>query len=141
MELDITTFVQTAETHELSASRMELGADAGKITWNNALREATAMHLRGQLIDADNRGEFESWVREFGAWDETEIATWSLDDCNALLIQYISGDLNELESLCYSDTDEFGINWKKAERLSERGTIGGNIFKGTDGRVYFYMGN
>ena len=36
---------------------------------------------------------------------------------------------------------------KKAQRLSERGTIGGNIFKGDIeghpgyGRVYFYMGN
>ena len=25
----------------------------------------------------------------------------------------------------------------RAERLAERGTIGGNIYKGDDGRVYF----
>jgi hypothetical protein len=41
MELDITNFVRNAETHELSASRAELGNDAGKITWNNAKREAS----------------------------------------------------------------------------------------------------
>ena len=52
-----------------------------------------------------------------------------------------AGDLNTLESLCYSDDDEFSIDWQEAEKLSERGAIGGNIFKGDDGRVYFYMGS
>jgi hypothetical protein len=137
MEIDITNFVRTAETHELSGSIAELGKDAGKITWNNAVREAATT----QLISKTDRDEFERWVREFGAWDRAEIEAWSLDECNALLIQYISGDLNELESLCYSDTDEFGIDWRKAERLSERGTISGNIYKGGDDHLYFYMGN
>jgi hypothetical protein len=137
MEIDITDFVRTAETHDLSASVAELGQDAGKITWRNALQEAATT----QLIGAAHRDEFETWAKEFGAWDETEIAAWSLDECNALLLQYIAGDLNTLESLCYSDDDEFGIDWPKADKLSERGTIGGNIYKGDDGRVYFYMGS
>jgi hypothetical protein len=136
MEIDITDFVRTAETHELSASVAEMGENAGKITWNNALREASIV----QLIDADHRDAFESWAREFGAWERDEIAAWSLDECNALLLQYIAGDLNTLESLCYSDDDEFCIDWDEAERLSQKGTIGGNIFKGVDNRVYFYMG-
>jgi hypothetical protein len=137
MEIDITAFIKTAETHELSASVAELGADAGKITWNNAVREAAA----NQLISADARDQFEAWVREFGAWDADEIKAWSLDECNALLIQYISGDLNTLEGLCFSETDDFGIDWQEAEKLSEQGTIDSNIFKSEDGRVYFYMGN
>lgn len=137
MELDITDFVRTAETHSFSASRAELGNDAGRITWNNALVESA----NTQWIDETSRDEFESWVREFGAWGRAEIEAWSLDECNALLIQFISGDLRELESLCYSDDDEFCINWSKAEVLLSEGTIGGNIYKGDDGRVYFYMGN
>ena len=137
MEIDITEFARTAETHDLAASVAELGKDAGKITWNNALQEAATT----QLITAEHRDEFESWARAFGAWDEAEIAAWSLDECNALLLQFIAGDLNELESLCYSDDGEFGTDWQKAEKLSERGTIGGNIFKGDDGRLYFYMGS
>lgn len=137
MEIDITEFVRTAETHDFSASIAELGQDAGKITWGNAVREAAST----QLITAADRPRFERWVREFGAWDDDEIGAWSLDECNALLIQYISGDLNELESLCYSDSDEFCIDWREAEKLSERGTIGGNIYKGDNGRVYFYMGS
>ena len=136
MEIDITNLVRTAETHELSGSVAEMGKDAAKITWNNAVREASTT----QLISQDDRDEFERWVREFGAWDREEIAAWSLDECNALLIQYISGDLNELESLCYSDKDAFGIDWGKVEKLSERGTISGNIFRSGD-NVYFYMGS
>ena len=68
MEIDITHFVRTAETHELSGSVAELGQDAGKITWNNAVREAATT----QLISQDDRDEFERWVREFGAWDRAE---------------------------------------------------------------------
>ncbi len=40
MEIDITHFVKTAEPCEFSASQMELGANVGKITWENAKREA-----------------------------------------------------------------------------------------------------
>ena len=137
MEIDITHFVRTAETHNFSASRAELGDNAGKITWDNAVREAAST----QLISETDRDEFESWVRDFGAWSQDEIKAWSLDECNALLIQYLSGDLRELKSLCYSDSDEFGIDWNEAEKLSHAGTIGGRIFKSDDSRVYFYMGS
>ena len=136
MEIDITDFVLNAETHNFSASRMELGDDAGKITWSNAVNEASST----QFISEVTRPEFESWIKEFGAWSRDEIKAWSLAECNALLIQYISGDLNELESLCYSDKDKYQINWRKAEKLSDEGTIGGSIFKEDDGRIYFYMG-
>ena len=138
MEIDITDFVRTAETHDLFASVAEMGQDAGKITWANALREANSECW--QFVNPDNRDEFEAWVRDFGAWSREEVAGWSLDECNALLIQFIAGYLNELESLCYSDDDEFCVDWEEAERLSQKGTIGGNIFKGADNRVYFYMG-
>jgi hypothetical protein len=136
MEIDITDFVSEADPFAFSASAAELGANAGKITWNNAKQEAQST----QWISNDTRGEFESWVRDFGAWDAEEIAAWSLDDCNALLIQFISGDLRELESLCYSDSDEYSVDWTKAKRLSSEGTINGCIYKGDDNRVYFYMG-
>lgn len=137
MEIDITSFVKTAEPCEFSASAMELGQDAGKITWNNAKCEAEST----QLIGEDNRDDFNQWAREFGAWEREEIEAWDLVECNALLIQYISGDLRELESLCYSDDGEYGIDWEKARELSEAGTIGGNIYQGDDSRLYFYMGN
>ncbi len=137
MEIDITHFVETAEPCEFSASQCEFGADAGKITWNNAKREAAD----SPLLPGDGLDEFRRWVKEFGAWDADEIAAWSVDECNALLIQYISGNLREIESLCYSDDDEYGIDWAKVEELDREGQISGSIYRGSDGRVYFYMGN
>lgn len=138
MEIDITDFVRNAEPCEFSASRAELGNDAGKITWNSAKREAADSPL---VSDPDALETVREWFGEFGAWDAEERATWSADDINALLIQFISGDWRELESLCYSDSDEFGIDWQEAQRLSEAGTISGLIFKGDNGRVYFYAGS
>lgn len=137
MEIDITHFVKTAEPCEFSASQCELGADAGKITWNNAKREAAD----SPLLPSDGLDEFRAWVKEFGAWDADEIAAWSVDECNALLIQYVSGNLREIESLCYSGDDEYGIDWAKVEELDREGQISGSIYRGGDGRVYFYMGN
>ena len=138
MEIDITQFVRTAETCELSASVAELGADAGRITWDNAKREAFTTQL---LADTEALAAFRAWVQGFGAWSKDEIAAWDQVECNALLIQYISGDLRELESLCYSDDDEFCIDWESVEWLASEGAIGGNIFKTDDGRVLFHMGS
>ena len=136
MEIDITDFARKAELCELSASAAELGRNACQITWNNAKREAQSI----QFIDADSRDEFEAWIYEFGAWDRDEITAWSLEECNAILIQFIAGDLRELEALCPSDIDEFSINWRKAEKLAERGTVGGRLARDNT-RLYFYMGN
>jgi hypothetical protein len=138
MEIDITAFVKQAEPCQFSASQMELGKDAGKITWNNAKQEAANSPLLNSDVELD---ACRAWAKEFGAWEPEEIAAWSAEDCNALLIQYISGELRELESLCWSDDDENGIDWEKARKLSERGTIAGTIYPGDDGRIYFYMGH
>ena len=137
MEIDITNFVRESEPHEFSASVMELGKDAGKITWNNAKTEA-ALH---PLISTDDEIDaFRAWIKEFGAWDADEIAAWNSDECNALLIQFISGDLRELQQLCPSDNPD-GIDWRKAEKRSSEGVISGRIYPGDDGRVYFYLGS
>lgn len=136
MEIDITAFVASADPSEFSASRAELGQDAGKITWNNAKAEAS-LH---PLISTDDEIEaFRRWIHDFGAWDDDEVAAWDSDEVNALLIQHISGDLRELEGLCPSDDGT--IDWDGARELSEQGTIGGRIYPGDDGRIYFYMGS
>lgn len=95
MEIDITDFVLDANTHDMSASRAEMGLCAARITWGNALTAAKST----TFVTDETRGVFEDWAGDFGAWEDDEIKAWSLDECNALLIQYISGDLNELESL------------------------------------------
>jgi hypothetical protein len=137
VEIDITNFARDADPYEFSASVAELGKDAGKITWNNSKEEASTRPL---ISTNDELDEFRAWVKEFGAWEEAEIAAWNNDECNALLIQFISGDLRELQSLCPGTNDE-NIDWRRAEELSQHGTIGGRIYPGDDGRIYFYMGS
>jgi hypothetical protein len=144
MEIDISDFVWNQDPFEFSASRMELGDDAGRITWENAKRQAAAEPLLKTPEDCD---AFRDWAKGFGAWDDKERATWIADDCNALLIQFISGDLRELESLAPSDDNGEGIDWTEAQRLDEAGTItiSGWIFKGDIegtpdfGRIFFSM--
>ena len=58
---------------------------------------------------------FENYIKRFGAWDQEEIDTWSLEEKVALLIQFISSEIREADQE-------------------------GRIFKGIDGEMYFYIG-
>jgi hypothetical protein len=136
MEIDISAFLAGNDAFNYSASAAEMGANAGPITWCNAKAEAGRAPL---LTTSEQIAEAKEWLGEFGAWDDDEIASWSHDDVNALVIQYISGNWREIESLC-SD-DDGGIDWQRVEELESAGTIAGNIFRADDGRIYFYLGN
>ena len=131
MDLDITEFFNTCNPRQYSASVAELGDDAGPITWQNALdRDAN-------LLDTEEKQDaFKAYVRGFGAWDDEEIGAWSVAELNALLIQFISGDMRE---------DKLHAGMKNGEWLdilpeTSRGSIYGGPLT-VDGRVYFYMGN
>jgi hypothetical protein len=131
MELDITHFFEFADAFDYSASAAELGQNAGKITWSAAVRDSS------EYLLLDTPEKVEEWkddVRGMGGWEDEEIDAWSVEECNALLIQYISGDIREMESLC-------GDDWAEYERFSEEGRVGGRLYRGDDGRVYFYVGN
>jgi hypothetical protein len=132
MEIDITDFVRDADPFEYSASVAERGQNAGPETWQNAKDAAPGY----QFITEDSRNEFERWIREFGAWDREEIAAWSLAECNALLIQFISGNLREMEA--YGDLADGSFDWDAWHADRDGGNA---ISQGDDGRVYFYMGS
>lgn len=135
MEIDITSFFNEADAYNFSASAAEMGDDAGRITWSNAMREAseTALLSTDEELDA-----LRAYVKDFGAWEDEEIDGWDADHCNALFIQLISGDMREIERSCMGDDGE--VNWTEYERLSEQGTIAGNLYRGTGGRIYYYLG-
>jgi hypothetical protein len=130
VELDITHFFESADAFEYSASAAELGQNAGKITWSAAVRDSAEYPL---LDTPEKVEEWKDDVRGFGAWEDEEIDAWSVEECNALLIQFISGDIRDMESLCGDDWEEYG-------RLSERGTVSGRMYRGDDERIYFYVG-
>ena len=141
MEIDITDYIRSTEHGDISASQAELGADAGRITWSNAMREAKRkpMLQTEEEIDA-----LRGWARESGGWTRKEISAWGDTECNSLFCQIVSGDWRQLEDLCADDDGE--IDWGYAQGLSEQGTIGGNLYRcdipdhAEFGRLFYYLG-
>src|ERR1019366_2877227 len=99
MEINITSFFGNCDPFEFSASRAERGANAGAETWRNAVKEGADCPL---LKTEEELQALRDHMRGFGAWDNDEIAAWSAAECNALLLQMISGDMREAGL----DTDE-----------------------------------
>jgi hypothetical protein len=127
LELNVTRLL-ASELSDFSASVAERGATAGRDTWANAKREAAD----APLVSADQIDDAKRWAGEFGAWDADEIAAWTHDDVNALVIQFVSGDIREAQS-CAPGEGIADIDWDAYEQLSEAGTLSGNLFvSGTD---------
>ena len=135
MEVNITRFVESAEPFEFSSSIAERGQNAGPETWHNAKREAASAPL---LTAEDELEEFREYIAGFGAWDDEEIAAMSDTDLNALLIQLISGDIREA-GLDACDPEDF--DWVRYEQEQEEGRISGNLYRGNDGQIYYYVGS
>lgn len=137
MELNITSFFKSCAPMDYSASRAEIGDSAGPDTWRAAVEDSTD----NMLLDTDEKREaFRDFVRDAGAWSDGEIAAWSDVELNALLIQWVSGDMREPVGfeLGADTTDE---QWEDYQRQSEAGQVAGRLFKGTDGEIYFYCGS
>lgn len=131
MELDITDFFLSANPRYYSASAAELGDDAGRITWENAVDAADEWIL---LKDEETRQAFRDFVREFGAWSDDEISAWSDVELNALCLQFISGDIRE------SGLADGGT-WEQYAVDAESGRVSSRLFRDDAGRVYFDIGN
>ncbi len=129
MELNITRFFNTESAFDYSASCAEIGDDAGKRTWNNAV---IASHNHADLLDTDDKKDtFRAYVKTFGAWDENEIAAWTDNELTALLIQLISASMRE------NGLDSSEPDWEAYESDDNNS---GDIFRSGD-EVYFYIGS
>ena len=132
MELNITHFFNDAAPRDYSASVAEIGNDAARSTWQAACDDSEDY----PMLDSDEkREEFRRYVKGFGAWSEDEIAAWSNQELNALLIQMVSGDIREASL----DADE--PDWEQYQKDSEDGRISGRIFKGSDSQIYYCIGD
>jgi hypothetical protein len=137
MEIDITDFVTNCDPFEFSASTAELGANAGPITWKNAKAQAVKLPL---LTTAEQLDALRAWANDSGAWDDDEIAAWSPEECTAMFIQLVSGDMREM-GLDECDLEDF--DW---DAWRERSDGGGNIYQcdiESDkdfGRIFYYLG-
>lgn len=130
MEIDVTHMVEDAdEMPVLSGSICELGQNAGPMTWRNSVAYGKDHPLL--VTDAD-REEARRYFKEFGAWSEEEIAAWSEDELQAIVCQDIAGNIREMESAESIEAYRAG---------QERGTYSGSLYRGDDGRWYFYLGH
>lgn len=130
MEIKITHMVIDGdEMPFLSGSVAELGENAGKVTWQNSLKYAEEHAL---LKTPEQIQQARDYFKEFGAWSSEEIAAWSAHEVNALLVQFIAGDIREFESF---------DSYEEYQAASESGSVSGNLFRGDDGHFYFYVGN
>lgn len=143
MQLDVTNLIRYLESELCSGSVAELGDDAAKITWNNALDEARSNNL---LDDDEKRQAFRDYVKGFGAWDDEEINSWSDYELNALLIQLISGDIRESEALSdCCDLLHDGEAWRAYQAESEAGQVSGRLFRvesteNEPAKIYYHIG-
>jgi hypothetical protein len=131
MELDITEFFESCNPADFSASAAELGKNAARITWQASLEEAENTHLLETPAQFD---AFRDYMKGFGAWEDDEINGWTAEECNALLIQVISGDIRE------SCLDTSCPDWAEYEEGAEAGQYSGRICQGDDGKIYYYIG-
>ena len=136
MEIDITSmFADRDKMFYLSGSAMEHGSNAGSITWNNSMQYAKENPL---LSTSEQVQAARDYFREFGAWDDEEIDAWDTDCANAMVCQCIAGDIRELEEYALNDEGEW--DWGAVEAAQSGGVASGSIYRGDDGRIYFYMG-
>lgn len=129
LEIDV-SFLLTEDAGQFSASRMELGDDAARITWQNALSHADQISLTPEEIL-----EAKDYIRSMGAWEDEEIDSWSDDETKALIIQFAAGDYREAESCCWDD-DLNDIDWQgEYQKQAEAGRISGNLYF-ANGKLY-----
>lgn len=130
MEINITRFFNEATHSDYSASRAEKGEDAGSTTWR-AAKDAVSTYL---LLDTQAKVDaLRDHARGFGAWDDEDIDKWTAQECNALLLQFISGDIRAVP-----DMETGSWDWDQYQE-SERA---GNLYRSdTDGEIYYYLGH
>ncbi len=132
LELNVTAFVTSANPRDFSGSIATHGKNAAKETYGAALEEAGESPL---VSDPKDLEQVRAWLKAFGAWEPEEIAAWSPVELNALLIQYISGDLNEAQTLHPGDGPG-GIDWDSYREDQESGRCSSMLFLAAGDKVY-----
>lgn len=115
---------------DLSNNAATLGDNAGKLTWKASLETSAKI----PLLNSDERQDaFRDFVESSGGWPREDIDTWYDVELNALLLQWIAGDVRE----AFGDADFSEWDWADYEKRSERGQVSSRLFKSDDGRVFF----
>lgn len=132
MEINITDFFYTGQAHLYSASKVELGENAGKLTWLNALGYAN----KHRMLETEEQLEaFRAFVKATGGWTQEEISHWTNHELNALFVQFVAGDIRE------ADLDKPYPDWEQYEIDAMEGRVSSRFFMSDDNQVFYYIGN
>ena len=129
MKVEVTALL-AEDLGMFSGSVFELGDNAGLITWTNAMQYAESAAI---IPDANAAREF---FESFGAWSADELKEMTDQEVNALALQFIAGDLREIEDLCADENGD--IDWDEYEELASAGQLSGAYYA-HEGRVYMDM--
>ena len=129
MEVCITKFFNECAPRDYSASRAEIGDNAGADTWRAACDDSPDYPL---LDTEEKRDAFKEHMTAMGFSEADAFSLWTNDELNALFLQLIAGDIREA-GLDTSDPD-----WE-AHEADENNR--GSLFRGTDGEIYYYLGS
>lgn len=138
MEIDVTEFFRNAGMIDYSASAMEIGQDAGRVTWEAACDDSEQF----LMLDTDEKREaFRDHIKGFGAWTQQEIESWDDTELNALCMQMVAGDVREAEKAVELDRDEWTAEcWDEYYAIGSEGRISSRLTLGDDGRIYYSLG-
>lgn len=130
MEINITSLLES-DMFDFAHSHAEGGQNAGRNTWRNAKEAGTC------FLNTDEKTEaFLDYVKGFGAWDEGERAAWSAEDREALLLQFIAGDVRDTGADSLEELD-----WDEYREGCEDGRYSGRLFRSESGEIFYYIGN
>jgi hypothetical protein len=133
MEINIASLLSRSDFDpaECSGSRAELGDDAGRITWQNSMAAAAVPPV---LLDTPEKLDaMRDFARSSGGWTQEEVDAWSAQEVNALLVQWVAGDIRQ----AFDDAEPADWDWVDYEKRAERGSVPSNLSRGADGAVYF----
>lgn len=129
MEIDVTHMIDDADDMPmLSGSVAELGVAAGSMTWKNSVAYGQQRPL---LTNDDERNAARHHFRSYGAWTQAQIDAWSEDELQGITCQDVAAAIREREGF---DTDE------EYQAAVECGRVSGRLYRGDDGRWFFYLG-
>lgn len=131
MELDITSLLDL-DAWELSHSAAEGGLTSKKDCWIASLAAAKE-HC---LLDTEEKLQaMRDFARSSFGCTREEIEGFMPKHLNALFLQSIASYTRELGANSIVE-----IDWAKAEKMKREGQAPSNLYKGDNGRVYFYLG-
>lgn len=126
-DIDVTPIL-TADCQGMSASRFELGPDAGRITWAACM----AFAAEHPIVTDANREGIRSHFREYGAWDREEIESWNDMNLAAMVWQEAAADARHY-------FEEYDGNAERYAEDCSEGRISGRLL--TDGKTAsIYLG-